>query len=452
MALPPLDDTIAAIATAPGTGAIGIVRLSGPASYAVADTLFASAKGALPSELPPGRAVYGTVTDGRAPIDEALLLTFRSPNSYTGQDVLEIQTHGGPAVVRGVLDACISAGARQAGPGEFTLRAYLNGRLDLAQAEAVLDLVNAATDAARRNASLGLSGALSHKLGAIQTDLTTAYAAVQAAFDYPEEGVPDAMLTEPLTRAAHEVDSLLATAQAGRLSRNGARLAVLGRPNAGKSSLLNALLGYQRSMVSATPGTTRDYLEAPLVIGGVPVTVIDTAGIRATSDHLEAGGVELARAVGRGADVRLLLLDGSEPLGTDVAELVAETSGAAVYVASKADLDHAWEDEDLRPFIGAAPLVRVSAVSMEGVDELRTVITDLLIGDAAASELWISNERHASALRLVSQRIADAIDAPHDVAALELLEALNALAAVTGRDGVGEETLASIFANFCVGK
>ena len=344
MALPPLDDTIAAIATAPGTGAIGIVRLSGPASYAVADTLFASAKGALPSELPPGRAVYGTVTDGRAPIDEALLLTFRSPNSYTGQDVLEIQTHGGPAVVRGVLDACISAGARQAGPGEFTLRAYLNGRLDLAQAEAVLDLVNAATDAARRNASLGLSGALSHKLGAIQTDLTTAYAAVQAAFDYPEEGVPDAMLTEPLTRAAHEVDSLLATAQAGRLSRNGARLAVLGRPNAGKSSLLNALLGYQRSMVSATPGTTRDYLEAPLVIGGVPVTVIDTAGIRATSDHLEAGGVELARAVGRGADVRLLLLDGSEPLGTDVAELVAETSGAAVYVASKSDLDDAWED------------------------------------------------------------------------------------------------------------
>lgn len=452
MALPPLDDTIAAIATAPGTGAIGIVRLSGPASYAVADTLFASAKGTLPSGLPPGRAVYGTVSDGQAPIDEALLLTFRSPNSYTGQDVLEIQTHGGPAVVRSVLDACISAGARQAGPGEFTLRAYLNGRLDLAQAEAVLDLVNAATDAARRNASLGLSGALSHKFGAIQTDLTTAYAAVQAAFDYPEEGVPDAVLAEPLTRAAHEVDALLATAQAGRLSRHGARLAVLGRPNAGKSSLLNALLGYQRSMVSAVPGTTRDYLEAPLIIGGVPVTVIDTAGIRVTSDHLEAGGVELARTVARGADVRLLLLDGSEPLGTDVAELVAEANGAAVFVASKSDLGRAWGDEELRPFIGAAPLVRVSAVSKEGVDELRTVIAELLIGDAAASELWISNERHASALRLVRERIAGAIDAPHDVAALELLEALTALAAVTGRDGVAEETLASIFANFCVGK
>src|SRR5690606_6731720 len=176
-------------------------------------------------------------------------------------------------------------------PGEFTLRAYLNGRLDLAQAEAVLDLVSAATDASRRNASLGLSGALSQRLGAIQTDITTAYAAVQAAFDYPEEGVPDAQLLVPLGRATVEIDALLATVEAGRLSRHGARLAVLGRPNAGKSSLLNALLGYQRSLVSSTPGTTRDYLEAPMVMGGVPVTVIDTAGIRAAADHVEAGDI-----------------------------------------------------------------------------------------------------------------------------------------------------------------
>src|SRR5690606_19833637 len=174
MTLPPLDDTIAAIATATGTGAIGIVRLSGPATYEVADRMFRSAKGSKPSRLAPGRAVYGTVSDGVDLIDEALLLTFRSPHSYTGQDVIELQTHGGPAVVRRVLDASLAAGARQAGPGEFTLRAYLNGRLDLAQAEAVLDLVSAATDAARRNASMGLSGALSQRLGAIQTDITTA--------------------------------------------------------------------------------------------------------------------------------------------------------------------------------------------------------------------------------------------------------------------------------------
>src|SRR5690606_22390909 len=249
MALPPLDDTIAAIATAAGFGAIGVVRLSGSRAYQVADTVFRGAKGAVPSRTPAGRAVYGSVADHAVLIDEAVMLTFRSPHSFTGQDVVELQTHGGPAVLRRVLDACLAAGARSAGPGEFTLRAYLNGRIDLAQAEAVLDLVTASTDAARRNAAMGLSGALSQRLGAIQTDLTSAYAAVQAAFDYPEEGVEAARLGEPLARAAALVDQLLATVEAGRLSRHGARLAVVGRPNAGKSSLLNALLGYQRSLV-----------------------------------------------------------------------------------------------------------------------------------------------------------------------------------------------------------
>ena len=452
MALPPLDDTIAAIATATGTGAIGIVRLSGPAAYDVADRLFSSSAGTRPSRLPAGRAVYGSVEDDDGLIDEALLLTFRAPRSYTGQDVLELQTHGGPAVVRRVLDVCLAAGARQAGPGEFTLRAFLNGRLDLAQAEAVLDLVNAASDAARRNASLGLSGALSARLDEIQTDMTAAYAAVQAGFDYPEEGVPDAQLLEPLTRASDTVAALLATVQAGRLSRHGARLAVLGRPNAGKSSLLNALLGYQRSMVSDVPGTTRDYLEAPMVLGGVPVTVIDTAGIRATSDQLEAGGVELARSIARGADLRLLLLDGSKPLSDEALELVAEVGRPTVFVASKADLSHAWDEARLRPYIGDAPLVRVSVLSHEGLDTLQSLLTQALVGDAAGAELWISNERHAAALATVRDCLERAIDAPHDVASLELLDALTALAAVTGRDGVSEETLTSIFANFCVGK
>lgn len=459
--MPPLDDTIAAIATAAGSGAIGVVRLSGSGAYEVADAVFRGARGAVPSSTPAGRAVYGAVSDGSVLIDEAVMLTFRAPHSYTGQDVVELQTHGGPAVLRRVLDACMAAGARSAGPGEYTLRAYLNGRIDLAQAESVLDLVNAASDAARRNAALGLSGALSQRLGAVQTDLTSAYAAVQAAFDYPEEGVEAARLAEPLARAAATVDELLATVAAGRLSRNGARLAMIGRPNAGKSSLLNALLGYQRSLVSSIPGTTRDYLEAPLVIGGVPVTVIDTAGIRAAADNVEAGGVELSRSIARAADLRLLLIDGAAPLGEDELALVREVSGRGdagdqsaptVYVASKADLEPAWADEDLRAIIGEAELVRVSVVTSAGLAELQQVVADLLLGDAAASELWISNERHAQALATVRDRLAAAVDAPHDIASLELLDALTALATVTGRDGVAEETLASIFANFCVGK
>ena len=207
-------------------------------------------------DLSAGRVVYGSVRDDQELVDEALLLTFRAPHSYTGEDVLELQTHGGPAVLRRVLELCVRHGARLAQPGEFTLRAYLSGRLDLVQAESVLELVNAQSDSARRNAALGLSKALSEQLGLIQSDVTQVYGDVQAMFDYPDEGVPEAEFQEPLNRALNRIDKLLATAKAGRVARRGARLALVGRPNAGKSSLLNALLGYSRSLVSDRRGTT----------------------------------------------------------------------------------------------------------------------------------------------------------------------------------------------------
>ncbi len=463
MALPPSNDTIAAIASAPGNGAIGIVRVSGPECYAVADRLFSSRAGRKPSDYPAGRVVYGRVVDiERATaetVDEALLLTFRGPSSYTGQDVVELQTHGGPAVLRRVLELCVTAGARLAGPGEFTLRAYLNGRLDLAQAEGVLDLVNAATQSARRNAASGLSGALSRRIDDIQTDVTSAYAAVQAAFDYPEEGVPEAQLEAPLTRAVAQLDELLATAEAGRLSRNGARLALIGRPNAGKSSLLNALLGYQRSLVSDLPGTTRDYLEAPLVVAGVPLTLIDTAGIRLTDDRLEASGVDLTHQVSASADLRIVLVDRSQPLSEVDEELLAsvvavdaEEGGAAVVVASKADLPPAWEERALATRLGDVPLVSVSAVTHAGLDGLKDALSAELLGGAASAELWIGNERHVQALEAARAHVLAALEGSHDLAALELQDAIADLASVTGREGVAEETLAAIFANFCVGK
>ena len=448
MALPPLNDTITAIATAPGMGAVGIVRLSGPESYRIADDLFQPKGNTRVCNLEAGRVVYGQVRDEDELIDESLLLTFRAPHSYTGQDVIELQTHGGPAVLRTVLDLCVKRGARLAGPGEFTLRAYLNGRLDLVQAEAVLDLVNAQGDSARRNAALGLSKALSEQLDLIQSDITQVYGNIQAVFDYPEEGVPESAFAEPLERAVTRINKLLATAKAGAISQRGAKLALIGRPNAGKSSLLNALLGYQRSIVSNVPGTTRDYLEAPLTIGGVPVTAIDTAGIRQTDDLIEASGVVAAKEIAANADLSLLLLDVSEPLTHEDRELVAELEPTrTVVVSSKTDLPHSWDETSL-----GVPLFPVSAVTSEGLDDLKNAIRNKLIGDAGSSELWLTSERHVQALSTTKDLLERAKAAPDDLASLDLEDALRTLAEITGRGEIAEETLEHIFRNFCVGK
>ncbi len=448
MALPPQGDTIAAIATAPGVGAVGIVRLSGPGSYAVGAKLFVPHSGRCVTRLPAGRIVYGRVTDGDELVDEALLLTFRAPHSYTGEDVLELQTHGGPAVLRRVLELCTRYGARLAQPGEFTLRAYLSGRLDLVQAEAVLDLVNAQSDSARRSAALGLSKALTEQLDLIQSDVTGVYGNLQAVFDYPDEGVPEAEFIEPLGRAVSRIDKLLATAKAGRIAQRGARLALIGKPNAGKSSLLNALLGYGRSLVSDVPGTTRDYLEAPIDILGVPVTAVDTAGIRDTGDAIEASGVELAKSIARNADLSLLLLDTSTPLEPEDLALTAEIAPERLLVlASKTDLSAVWE-----PQTYGIAMLNVSATTGEGLETLRQMVRERLIGDAGGTELWLGGERQVSALETVRENLLRAQAAPDDLAALDLEDALRTLAELTGRGDIAEETLEHIFKNFCVGK
>ncbi|WP_026332432.1 tRNA uridine-5-carboxymethylaminomethyl(34) synthesis GTPase MnmE [Deinococcus apachensis] len=434
-----LSDTIAAIATAPGSAGVGIVRVSGPGALRVADGAFRGRR--RPSATRGGRFLFGQLVaaDGEV-LDEGLCLVFRGPHSYTGEDVAELQTHGSPAVLGRVLSRVLELGARPARPGEFTLRAYMAGRLDLAQAEAVLELVNAGTDTARRQASLGLSGALGERVERISTQVTRTLAALQAMLDYPEEGVPDEDREVPLAAAEAELEALVGTARAGQVATRGARLALIGRPNAGKSSLLNALLGYERSIVTPIPGTTRDYLEAQLSLAGVPVTLVDTAGLRETGDEVEAAGVRQAVSLAGRADLVLVLEDGSLPREALPTELPGEAR--VIRVRTKADLPPAWTDP---------AALDVSAVTGLGLPGLRDAIHAALIGDAARGEAWLTTERQADAARRARRHIQAARTLPDDLAGYELEEALRALAELTGRD-VAEDVVDAVFRNFCVGK
>lgn len=410
MALPPTDDTIAAIATAHGTAAIGVVRVSGPAAIAIAAALFRPSGGGDVAAQGGGRFSVGWVVDDE-PLDQGVLLVFRAPASATGQDVVEFQVHGGPAVLGAVLDAVLRRGARPAGPGEFTLRGFLAGKLDLAQAESVQALVQARSEAARRHAGAGLAGALSRRIAAVQDHLTSAYAAVLAVLDYPEEGVEDEDLEPPLGAALAELDALLATARAGKAAQRGATMALVGRPNAGKSSLLNALLGYERALVSDVPGTTRDYLEVPLELGRASVTAIDTAGLRTTDDAIEGAGVTLARSLAAAADVVVAVIDGSVALTAEDRALVDELGGArTLWVAAKADAGRAWDAEGL----GVERIQRVSTIDGGGLDGLRAALEAAVVGDAAASEAWLLGERHEAVVREAREAVLRARTAPDD--------------------------------------
>jgi len=455
-----LDDTIAAICTPPGEGGVGIVRLSGPESLPIAARLFASSTGR--TVAPGKRAVYhGHIRDedGRL-IDEVLLHVMPAPKTFTREDVVEINGHGGSGPLNALLEAVLARGARLARPGEFTLRAFLNGRIDLVQAEAVLDQVQARTRAGLHAANAAAQGALSQDLHRIQDALRFALSRIEAAVDFPEEDLGelvDPALLEGLEQTHREMEAMLAAADKGRLLREGAVVVIGGRPNVGKSSLFNALLRDNRAIVSAQAGTTRDRLEEYLSIGGVPVRLVDTAGLRDTEDEVERIGVARAREAVEQAHVALLVLDSTAAAQDEEAALAAELArdGRPVILAmNKRDLapdapPPAWPTA----FAAVCP---VSAVTGEGLPDLESALADVLLGGAGqyGGEALLNRVHQKDSLRRAAACVARLLASPEvspEFLAFELQEALQAVGEITG-ETTPDDILETIFASFCIGK
>ena len=454
-------DTIAAIATAPGASALAVVRLSGPAAVAIADRVFRGRR-ALASG--PARTLrHGWARDAAGePIDEVLAVVLPAPASYSGEDMVEITCHGGPHSAPRLLAALLAAGARAARPGEFTERAFLSGRIDLAQAEAVADVIHAETELAHRLAARQVEGALSRGLRATAETLRDALAEVEARVDFAEDvggvAVP-ASAASALADAADRLATLLAGADLGRRAREGARVVIVGRPNAGKSSLFNALLGEDRAIVTPTPGTTRDAVAERIDLGGIPVRLVDTAGVR-DADGIEALGVERTRREIEDADLVVFVADQSSPTNDeDLAVLALLADRPHVFAWSKADLPAA-DFSTCGLGLLAYERIEVSAVTGAGLAELRKAILRSLVGGPAAgtnaAEPLVTNRRHIDALARAQAAIAAARAAadagePGEIVAGEVRLALEALGEVTG-EAAAPDLLERIFARFCIGK
>ncbi len=460
------DDTIAAISTAIGDSGIGIVRISGPSALPLLCRVFRSAGRDFDpdtdcTQFDSHRVYYGRAVDPAtgAVLDEAIAICMLAPRSYTREDVVEIHCHGGPLPVQRVLFAVLQAGARLALPGEFTMRAYLNGRVDLAQAEAVADVIRARTDRGLSLAMKGLNGQLSREVRSARQRLLRVLAYLEATIDFSEDDIPPEDIAGPLAAALETMDALLANADQGIISRQGLRVTILGRPNAGKSSLLNALLRTDRAIVTEIPGTTRDTLEEYANFSGVPVCLVDTAGIGESRDPVERLGIERSQRAMAEADLCLLVVDASEPLQPADLGIAASLAGKpAIVVANKSDLPPAAPRDDLERLVPGARVVPTSALSEAGLDDLRRAVLDAVFsgGVVQSDELLVSSPRHKAALSRAASHIRDALaslDAglPADCTASDVRLAVDALGEITGETAT-EDLLQTIFSHFCVGK
>jgi tRNA modification GTPase len=452
-----LDDTIVAISTPPGEGGIGIVRLSGPLAIDIATRHFYPQR--FRRQAPePRRLYYGRIINPhtRTQIDQVLLSTMPAPHSYTRQDVAEVNAHGGMLPLREILRLYLQEGARLAEPGEFTLRAFLNGRIDLAQAEAVLDVIRAQTQASLHMAQQQLEGRLSAEVRQLRRELLTVLAYFHARVDFPDDDVPERDVLPELNRAAAQLDALIHQANQGMIYRQGVRTAIVGRPNVGKSSLLNRLLGQERAIVTPFPGTTRDTVSETIDLQGIPLVLVDTAGISASHDPIESLGIERSRVVIAQADLVLLLVDGSVPPAS-ADQVVADLVGSkqALLVLNKSDLSPAYNYISLLP---AVPHYSISALTGAGMDSLQQGIVSLLLKHqiTASNESIVGNPRHQQALSGAAEAVAAVCRASQrgdytDLLTIDLSEAIRLLGEITG-EAASDDLLATIFGSFCIGK
>jgi len=455
------DDTIVAIATPPGRGGIGVVRLSGSAAHSIAQRLVTRARPLVPRHATLTLVRPSTATafskaaaSGGEAIDQVMVIHFPAPASYTGEDIVEISAHGSPIILRTIIEAAIAAGARLAEPGEFTLRAYLNGRLDLMQAEAVADLIDAVTPLQARAAFDQLQGTLTREIADLDAALFDLIARLEASVDFPEEGyhfVDPGALAQSIDAIVLRTAMLLARARRGRLVREGLQLAIIGRPNVEKSSLFNALIGTSRAIVTDVPGTTRDLVTEIVDLDGLRVTLVDTAGIRDTEDVVETEGVARTRQAADVSDLILLVSDGSQtPEIEDLDEISQSIDNKCLIVVNKSDLPLAWSRQDA---------ISVSAKTGLGIELLRRKIVEALDIDLAADRPEITNVRHIELVRRAheglirarSAALADGRSLSEEFVLADLQEARAALEEITGKRS-SDDVLTHIFERFCIGK
>lgn len=442
-------DTIAAISTPFGEGAVALVRISGPRALEIADAVFRCSRGVV--EIPDRYQQFGRLMDGDAVLDEVMLTRFREPASYTGEDVVEISCHGGILVTRRALDIVLEKGARIAEPGEFTQRAFLNGKMDLTQAEAVMDLITAQTSLALRAATEQLEGRLGQRVREIREILLDLLAHVEAYIDFPEEDIDPRTgraLLDGLERARDAIDRLLDTADQGRVLREGVRTVIYGAPNVGKSSLLNVLLGYDRAIVSETPGTTRDTIEEVINLQGIPLRLVDTAGMRDSSDAIEREGIARTVKHRESADLVLHVEDGSLPKSHGI---WTEAGPREILILNKRDLglDESWASTEA---------VAVSCRTSDGLDRLGEAVFERIMGGRvlAGNAVVAINARHKACLKSARHYCEEAArglgeNLPPELVAVEVRGALDSVGEVVGKADV-EELLGRIFSTFCIGK